>query len=300
MQHSNKSKILVDFHTIFDPVKLAHALLLYIPQYGKICIPEHYKNIYVTGDLNRSGDTRMWDVTTLNDFDKWKHDVKNFNQEKDILQRDNIAASIELLRLSFQKNLIEFVPIPSLENTESTLQKIKSKGLDKPYFLENLLVNWPFTGLGTISPQHADVGFLLSVTLCEIDDYRLSIGNPEIKKHYNDIVSCLGVKPKYKSDPISEVLTQKAFPEKTSGVLSLLDNLPLFQDIANQVSLFEKEKSSINTLKWFFPKLVIGAATGRLSAVAEFSYHVFTYLKYKQKIRHNNALNKDAQKTRAC
>jgi hypothetical protein len=213
MKISRESHVIVDFHTIADPIKLAYALLLYVPQYGKIMLPEHYRNIIIVRDLSRTDISQKVALVALDDFHFWKTEIGHFKEDKDVIREGNFAASIEILRLALNSGIVEFSPAPEEKKLYNAYVNFQDKGVYQPFFIEMVDLNLHRTGLGTVSPQIVDFGFFLCTCLYRIGADRLSISNPFISK--SKLMKKLGIKPALESNLLwNQIRSLKCLLEK--------------------------------------------------------------------------------------
>ena len=109
-------KVVLDFATAIDPVRLAQALVTYVPLYGSLELVEYHENIDVS-ILDSAGGHLIDESFDLFGDDARTHDVISIicgnlglEGQEDIVHPNNLAASIRLLKKARERGLVRIVP----------------------------------------------------------------------------------------------------------------------------------------------------------------------------------------------
>ena len=274
--------VIIDFQTLIDPLKLAFALLMYIPVYGKVYVSEHVRNVTVMPKIFASRKAEAHRNFLLDDLSMWSSLLNDFESNRLTLRDGNIASAIELFILAKKAGYIDFLRPVDEELTYWDLEKEASRlGVRTSPFLEGIEIDYDKMGVSFVCPQWTSVGLPLNVHLGIENGYSISWSNQFVESIHSSVLAKLNLAVEKKSNPITEVFRYYDFPEKPSDVVSILNSASLFTRISEFVVKMDRWKQSESDLLWFFPKLMLSNLTGGFSSIAELAAVLYKYLRYR-------------------
>lgn len=269
--------VIVDFHTLYDPLALSGVILSYIPTYEKIYVSSH--SLWLRADSCTGHGYVPIDGFNLlkNDFNHWgikwlrNWCEKNLGISDQEIVKENLCASLILIKKLMQVDLFKI--LPSDEFIQIGSKMVSKLGLSSGTLWDCWMPFGEDKENGFYLSPDLGHSYLLGigVVVTGKNDFRFSTNNPIIKKGIEDFMYSKFTSDKLeilKGEFVNEI---EFFPPLTvREIFNLLDK----EKEASGFARFVKEMESMeNDFIFFTPETYFDPKLNRLTI--KFAYTAY-------------------------